>query len=123
MSFADRYPFLLISQESLDDLNERLKKPVLMNRFRPNLVVCGCQAFDEDRLEHITVGEVGFKVAKPCSRCSITTVDQHTGRVGHEPLKTLAMYRKRNGKVYFGQNLIQKKMGIIKLNDRLTIIK
>ncbi|MGF1495470.1 MAG: MOSC domain-containing protein [Elainellaceae cyanobacterium] len=120
VSFADGYPFLLISQASLDDLNQRLGEPVPMDRFRPNLVVTGCEAFAEDGWNTFQVGGVPFQVAKSCSRCVIPTVDQATGVRGQEPMKTLATYRRWDGEIWFGQNLIQTGLGMLKLGDRVT---
>lgn len=117
VSFTDGYPFLLISEESLSDLNSRMTKPVPMNRFRPSLVVAGCCPFAEDDWDIIHIGDVVFHVAKPCARCAITTVDQSAGTTGREPLATLATYRKRKGHVYFGQNLIHASEGTIRLGD------
>ena len=121
VSFADAYPFLLISEASLADLNRRLPEPVLMNRFRPNLVVAGCDAFAEDSWSQIRVGAVEFHVAKPCSRCTVTTVDQATGQRGAEPLRTLATFRRWDGKIWFGQNLIQQGSGTVRISDSVTL--
>lgn len=125
VSFADAYPFLLIGENSLNDLNEKLKTPVPMNRFRPNLVVSGTDAFAEDNWKKIRIGETIFHVVKPCARCVMTTVEQETGvKDGKEPLKTLAKYRTKNGKVLFGQNLIADKAGsFIKVGDMVEVIE
>lgn len=104
--FTDGYPFLVISEGSLSDLNSRLEMPVGMDRFRPNFVVAGTAPFAEDEWEAFTIGEALFKAVKPCSRCVMTTVNQMTGEKGKEPLRTLASYRTVNNKVMFGQNLI-----------------
>lgn len=105
VSFADGYPLLLIGEASLADLNERIAKsaadadeeppaPIPMNRFRPNVVIVGGDPFEEDKWSMIRIGETVFRVAKPCARCVVTTVDQKTGEFdGKEPLKTLASYR------------------------------
>ncbi|MFN2372824.1 MAG: MOSC domain-containing protein [Cyclonatronaceae bacterium] len=106
VSFADGMPYLLISQASLDDLNSRLTDPVGMSRFRPNLVIAGCEPFEEDTWDEIAIGETVFKIVKPCARCIVTTVDQDTGIQGKEPLKTLSGYRKFGNKVLFGQNMV-----------------
>lgn len=125
VSFADGYPFLLIGENSLNDLNGKLENPVPMNRFRPNLVVSGSDAFAEDDWKKIKIGETVFHVVKPCARCVMTTVDQKTGeKDGKEPLKTLAKYRNKNGKVMFGQNLISEKAGsFIKVGEKIEIIE
>jgi len=107
VGFADAFPYLLISSASLRDLNVRLDQPIPMNRFRPNLVVSGCEPYEEDRWKRISFGTTTFRVSKPCSRCTVPTVDQLTGKTGKEPLATLTTYRRgKNNEVYFGQNLI-----------------
>jgi uncharacterized protein YcbX len=122
VGFADGYPFLLLSENSLDDLNQRLATPLPMNRFRPNIVVQGCPAFAEDTWREITIGTVPFGVVKPCARCAITTTDQRTALVGKEPLRTLATYRKGEHGVLFGQNLIHRATGTIQVGDVLAVM-
>ncbi len=119
VSFADGMPYLLIGQESLNDLNSRLVDPIPMDRFRPNIVFAGGSAYLEDKLRKIKIGELEFEIVKPCARCVMTTVDQSTGTKGKEPLKTLSTYRTINGKVYFGQNVIALQSGTIKVGDVL----
>jgi uncharacterized protein YcbX len=107
--FADGYPFLVISQASLEDLNGRLPQPLPMNRFRPNIVVDGLPAFGEDQVHEFTSDGVRLRIVKPCTRCVITTTNQLTAqREGDEPLRTLRSYRfSRELKgVMFGQNAI-----------------
>ena len=123
VSFADAFPLLLASSESLNDLNSRLARPLPMNRFRPNLVVSGAEPFAEDRWKRIRIGEVLMDVSKPCARCSVTTVDQNTAERGNEPLRTLASFRKFDGNVYFGQNLIPRSRGSLRVGDRLEILE
>lgn len=125
VSFADGYPFLLIGENSLADLNEKLEKPLPMNRFRPNLVIKDSEAFAEDSWKKIKIGNTIFHVVKPCARCVMTTIEQSTGeKNGQEPLKTLAKYRNQNGKVLFGQNLIAENAGeILKVGDRVEILE
>jgi len=107
VSFADGYPFLLIGQASLDDLNRRLESPLPMNRFRPNLVVGGGVPFAEDTWRRVQIGDAVFTPVKPCARCDIPRVDPERGVVdGKEPLRTLATFRKQGSKVLFGQNLL-----------------
>jgi hypothetical protein len=105
-AFSDGFPILLISQGSLDDLNARLESPVPMTRFRPNLVVSGCEAFAEDKWQQIKIGDLVLRLVKPCSRCVIPNIDSATGEKAPEPIKTLSRYRKRHNKVFFGQNVI-----------------
>ena len=106
VSLADGYPLLIIGEASLADLNKRLPSPVPMNRFRPNLVFSGGHAYEEDAWKEFRIGESLFKGVKPCSRCVLTTIDQDTGAQGKEPLATLASYRKKENKIYFGQNVL-----------------
>jgi hypothetical protein len=121
VSFADGFPFLLISEESLADLNRRLTDPVPMNRFRPNLVVAGGGPYDEDGWGSIEIGGVRLQVVKPCDRCLVTTTDQATGERGKEPLRTLATYRKVGGEVMFGQNVVHENTGRLRVGDSVTI--
>ena len=113
VGFADGFAFLLISESSLEDLNMRLEDPLPMNRFRPNFVVKGCGPYAEDGWSRLRIGSVPFRVAEPCPRCAITTVDQETGTRGKEPLRTLATYRKFEGEVFFGRNLIHDTLGTV----------
>src|SRR5690606_36055403 len=122
VSFADAMPFLVIGQKSLDDVNHKLMVPVPMNRFRPNFVFSGGEAFQEDQWGRVKIGECIFKVTKPSARCVMTTVDQATGIKGKEPLKTLASYRTKDKKVLFGQNMIPLTMGTIKVGDQVQEI-
>lgn len=123
VSFADGYPFLIIGEESLNDLNNKLKMPLPMNRFRPNLVFSGGEPFDEDRWKRFKIGDVEFCAVKPCSRCVITTINQDTGIKSKEPLKTLSTYRGKNGGVLFGMNLVTEETGTIKFGDEIKIIR
>ena len=124
VSFADGYPCLLISNASLADLNGRLADPLPMDRFRPNLVVDGCEAFAEDRWRKMAVGKTVFRFAGRCPRCSVTTVNQASGqRHSEEPLRTLATYRQRESGVVFGVNLVPEKTGLIALGDQVTVLE
>jgi uncharacterized protein len=120
VSFADAYPLLLTTEGSLEDLNRRMGQPLPMNRFRPNLVVTGSEPFAEDQWKTIAVAEVTFDVVKPCDRCITTTINQSTGEAGKEPLRTLATFRKWNGQVYFGQNLVHRSLGILRVGDAVV---
>jgi uncharacterized protein len=118
--FADGFPMLVAGQGSLDDLNERLATKgapaIPMNRFRPNVVIAGLDPYDEDFIDTLSIGDddaVVLKLAKPCARCPIPTIDQSTGlrdeRWPHEPIDTLSTYRANpivNGGITFGQNAI-----------------
>lgn len=123
VGFADGFPLLLISQASLDHLNERLAEPVPMLRFRPNLVVEGCAAHAEDQWRRIRIGGLTFRVVKPCSRCPIPTVDIATGERGVEPLRTLMTYRRRDNRVYFGQNLLHDGVGELRVGMPVEVLE
>ena len=139
VSFADGYPFLIIGEKSLEDLNSKLEQAIPMNRFRPNLVFSGAEAFVEDKWKRIKIGETVFRITKPCARCTVTTVDQKTGiSAVREPLRTFATYRKsshvyperfkelglRKNDVLFGQNLVAENFGEeIKLGDEVEVIQ
>lgn len=120
VSFADAYPLLLIGEGSLEDLNRRMEQPLPMNRFRPNLVVAGSDPFAEDSWKEIQVGSVAMDIVKPCDRCVTTTIDQATSVGGKEPLRTLAQFRKWNGQVYFGQNVVHRAPGMLHTGDAVT---
>lgn len=121
VSLADAYPLLIIGEQSLADLNNRLAEPIPMNRFRPNLVFSGSEPYEEDRWREFRVGQNRFAGVKNCSRCVVTTVDQATGTKGMEPLVTLATYRKREGGVYFGQNVIPIDNGQVSEGDEIIV--
>ncbi len=121
VSFADAMPFLLIGQASLEDLNSRLTNPIGMERFRPNFVIEGGQPFEEDGWKALRIGNIRFRVTKPCARCVMTTVDQDSGKRGKEPLATLASFRNVGGKVLFGQNMVAYGRGVVKVGDPLLI--
>ena len=121
--FADGYPILLIAEESLVDLNSRLETPVPMNRFRPNLVVKGCEPFAEDTWQRIRIGEVELAIVKPCARCEVTTIDKETLEQAKEPLKTLGKYRKHKLGAIFGQNVIPLNEGRLRLGMTVEILK
>lgn len=130
VGFADAYPLLVVGEESLADLNDRLvaqgEEPVPMDRFRPNLVVRGAGPFAEDRWRRFRVGDIVLRVAGPCARCVITTTDQQTAVRGVEPLRTLATYRRdagARGDVNFGQNVIHEtKAGELATGTAIEVI-
>jgi len=124
VSFADGFPLLLISQAALDLLNSKLAVPVTMLRFRPNLVVAGSEPHAEDGWKRIRVGEVEFDVVKPCVRCVFTTVDFERGKrdPSGEPLRTLIGYRRGEKGVTFGQNLIPRGRGVVRVGDSVSVI-
>ncbi|GKV45434.1 hypothetical protein SLEP1_g52511 [Rubroshorea leprosula] len=135
--FSDGYPFMVISQGSMDALNGILKEPVPVNRFRPNILVDGCEPFSEDLWGEVRISKFMFEGVKLCSRCKIPTIDQETGVAGTEPNQTLMKTRsdkvlrpnrKHQGKIYLGQNLVckdnvsQGKGNMIKVGDPVCIL-
>ena len=124
VSFADGYPYLLIGQASLDDLNQRLPQSIGMGRFRPNMVVSGSLPYDEDTWEQFRIGEVNLYGVKPCGRCVVTTIDPATGQKGCEPLHTLASYRQWKHKILFGQNVLAnaKPGGLLRVGQPVEIV-
>lgn len=114
-AFADGYAVLVASAASLADLNARLPVPLPMNRFRPNLVIDGLEAFDEDHIRALRVGGAELRLVKPCTRCVVTTTDQSTAARApdNEPLATLAGYRRREDMdgVCFAMNAIVTRPG------------
>lgn len=123
VGFADVCPFMLISEASLEELNRRMDAPLPMNRFRPNIVVRGCEPFDEDSWDRFRIGDVSFHAVNARARCTIPTVDQQTGRVaGKEPLRTLATFRRAGGSVVFGQDVVHHGTGTLKIGDAVEIV-
>ncbi|MEU2181705.1 MOSC domain-containing protein [Streptomyces thermolilacinus] len=129
VNFADGFPLMVTTTASLDALNALIaagedahEGPLPMERFRPTAVVDGTVAWEEDRWARIAIGDVTFRVAKPCSRCVVTTTDQRTGVRGREPLRTLSRHRKSGSKVLFGQNLVPETTGTLRVGDPLRVL-
>ena len=129
VSFADGFPLLLTSTASLDALNSLIAEgrhaddgPLPMNRFRPNVVVGGTEAWAEDDWTRIAIGDVTFRVAKMCGRCVVTTTDQSSAVRGKEPLHTLGRHRRFGSKLVFGQNLVPQSRGTIRVGDPVSIL-
>lgn len=121
VSFADGYPLLAISEASLADLNRRLAEPLAMARFRPNLVIGDSEPYAEDHFHLVEVGGISLRGVKRCDRCVVTTIDPTTGEHGKEPLRTLAQYRREDGKVWFGMNLIPDACGTLRVGARVVV--
>lgn len=122
-SFNDGFPALLLSEASVAALQADAGFALSPLRFRPNILISGCDAFAEDGWRQIKVGEVLFDVVKPCSRCVIPTIDPATGLRQSEVMAALLKQRKKDNKVYLGQNLIQRSQGIVRLGDKVEIIR
>lgn len=129
VSFADAYPMLLVSQGALDFLNAKLETPLPMLRFRPNLVIEGAKPHEEDSWQKIRIGSLELDLVKPCTRCIFTTVDPVLGErdPSGEPLETLKTYRRappgsRVQGITFGQNVIARSLGTLRVGDRVEIL-
>lgn len=129
VSFADGFPLLVTTEASLAELNALIaagdhpgEGPLPMDRFRPNAVLAGTDPWAEDSWSRIRVGDVEFRVVKPCGRCLVTTTDQRTSVRGREPLRTLARHRRFGGRLVFGQNLVPVRPGTLRVGDALTIV-
>ncbi|GEC72516.1 hypothetical protein SAMN05443543_101483 [Flavobacterium flevense] len=123
-SFSDGFPYLIIGQSSLDDLNSRLANPISMKRFRPNFVFSGGKAYEEETWKEFNIGGLLFYGVKNCGRCIITTIDPEKGKFsGKDPLYTLAKYKMRGNKVIFGQNVITQQEGCLKIGTVVNVLK
>jgi uncharacterized protein len=123
VSLADGYPLHLTNEASLSALCSLAETPLSMIRFRPNVVVSGAPAWEEDSWRLLRVGDVRFRVVKSCDRCVMTTVDPQTGRRGKEPIATLARHRRWDGVTWFGVNLIPDDVGTIRPGDPLEVLE
>jgi uncharacterized protein len=125
VSFADAFPFLIASETSLHDLNSRLDRPIPMDRFRPNIVIGGCdRPYAEDGWQVIRIGTTTFRHGGPCVRCVVTTTDQRTLERGPEPLRTLASYRRvPEGGVIFAVNFFSERHdGIVRVGAPVEVL-
>ena len=120
VAFADAYPFLLTSEETLTSLNEKMIESLPMNRFRPNIVIKGAEILMEDTIGNFKVGSIEFSGIKRCGRCPITTIDQFTAVAGKEPLTTLASFNREGNNVFFGMYLVHLGTGTINIGDQLS---
>lgn len=123
VSLADGFSILVISEASLEFLNRKLDTPVGMERFRPNVVVTGCDAHEEDTWKEFTIGGIRMSGVKPCARCSIVTIEQSNGEPGKQSLAALADYRRFANGVMFGMNLVHHSpSGTISVGDAIKVV-
>lgn len=122
VQFSDAYPILVTTIESLSDLNRRLATPVPMNRFRPNIVLRDVAPFAEDNWKLLAFEDMRLHIVKACERCIITTTNQITLERQKEPLRTLATFRKFDGRVCFGQNAVAEAPGSLRLGEEGRIL-
>lgn len=123
LGFADGFPFMLISESSLHDLNERVGMNLRVNRFRPNLVIANCEPYEEDRWKKVRIGDITFHFVKPCSRCITTTINQERAETGCEPLSTLSTFRQADSGILFGQNLVHEGSGSLEVGAEVEILE
>ncbi len=123
-SFADAYPFMMIGEASLNDLNSRMQIPVSMRRFRPNIVFSGGYPYQEDSIEYFTINNINFTGLENCGRCMIPNVDPDVGafNVDREPIKTLSKYRMTKNRIEFGRNVVHNGTGVISVGDELNLL-
>lgn len=121
VNFNDGFPFLIISKASLNALNQAMGLEVSMARFRPNLVIADCEPYAEDLWRQIRIGDIGFRLPKPCSRCAVPSIDPETAQKDKEPLATLNRLRKWKNKVYFGQNALHDEQGELHVHDKVSV--
>ena len=121
VNFSDGFPFLIISTASLNSLNQAMGLQLPILRFRPNLVISNCESYAEDSWREITINGIGFRLPKPCSRCSVPTIDIETAQTNKEPLTTLNRLRKWNKHVYFGQNALHNSQGELRIGHTIEI--
>jgi hypothetical protein len=120
VGFADACQYLFVGESALAYLNARLNAPIGADRFRPNVVFSGGTPHEEDEWASLSAGSLHFDAVKSCARCQVITIDQQTGIAGKEPLKTLAQYRTKDNKVYFGRYFALKgKEGVLSVGDVL----
>jgi uncharacterized protein YcbX len=125
VSFADAVPLLLATEVSLADLNQRIGRSLPMSRFRPNVTIDGVEAWEEDDWKQLRIGDVEFEVTHRCARCVVTAIDQESGVKDEsgEPLKTLATFRRDSDGIYFGQNMVPRSLGTIRVGDSVTVVR
>ncbi len=119
--FSDGFPFLIISENSLVDLNSHMPYEISMSRFRPNLVISGSARYAEDFWREICIGKINFRLPKPCSRCPVPNINPETGIFSKETIKTLNKIRRQGNKVYFGQNALHDNTGRLLVGDLVIV--
>lgn len=122
-AFSDGFPFLIVSENSLNALNQALPTNVSMQRFRPNLVIADCDSYAEDFWRLIKINDIEFRLPKPCSRCAVPGIDPETAISSKEPLATLNRLRKWENKLYFGQNALHDACGNLAAGDFVSILE
>lgn len=120
-AFSDGFPLLIVSKASLTAFNQAANLNISMQRFRPNLVIDDCAAYAEDSWRQISLGEIGLRLPKPCSRCAVPGINPDTAIAEKAVLASLAQLRQSQNKIYFGQNALHNQPGILTVGDKLTV--
>lgn len=122
-SFSDAYPFLMLGEASLEDLNGRLAEPISILRFRPNLVFSGGRPYQEDEFVNFKINGISFTGLENCARCNVPNIDPETAEVSkdNQPMKTLAAYRTVNRKILLGRDLIHEGTGEVSVGDEVIL--
>ena len=122
-SFSDAYPFLMLGEASLDDLNSRLDESVSILRFRPNLVFSGGYPYQEDEFNDFIINGISFTGLENCARCNVPNINPETAEVSkdNQPIKTLAAYRTVDRKILLGRDLIHAGTGKVSVGDEIVL--
>lgn len=119
--FADGYPILVLSEDAVRLLNEKLESPIGPDRFRANILLSGCSPHEEDDFDTLHINDVRLSLHTPCKRCQVICIDQDSGQLSKEPTKTLSTYRKKGNNIMFGRNAGVSVGGIIKVGDQISL--
>lgn len=134
VAFADGFPFLVASQDSLAELNEHLDEPISIDRFRPNIVVAGAEAYDEDFWRELKIGDMQAFMVRACARCPIPNIDQKVGMLPKQRAVTQALRSTRRGtesfsssdklKEFFAQYIVHvyEPGMVLRLHDQVEVI-
>lgn len=122
-SFSDGFPFLLMSQSSVDFLQQQYGKTVDVRQFRPNIVIDDCAAFEEDHWKRIAINGIQFDLVKPCSRCVIPSIDVQTGEMQKDFMQVLLAHRKIGSEIVVGQNMTHTGEGEVSVGDRVVVLE
>lgn len=122
VAFADGFPTLVVTQESLDEFNSHLDSPIDMRRFRPNIVIAGATPYAEDQWQTIRIGEIELDLVKPCSRCIMPSINPDTAKKEMAINEALLKTRRRDRTTYFGQNALHRGLGKIHVGDAVELL-
>lgn len=122
-SFADGYPFLIISEASIEFLSEKVGRELSVERFRPNVVLTGCEAFAEDEWTKIAINGIEFDVVKPCARCSIPTLNLKTSEKEIDVMQMMLKHRRQGKAVMMGQNAIHRQHGVLQVGQAVEVLE